>query len=389
MKIFGFNIGGNKPTQQTTSTIGPMAFSTPFMKVGGANLSLPYVSTYYTTNGIILFGEDNLYPQLLNQLYYTSPIHSQCIEFITNAVIGGGYSWADETISAAAKVDQLAFEKLNKFNKLSRLLTRDYIIHRRVCVIVKKINDKIVKFTRLDPSTIRNNADLSKFAYSYDWSRGYLSAKEYHRYYPDTKETECLYVFQDNTPGQSIYPIPSYNSALNWAALDGDLSYFHKNNMQNSIFPSIVIKRPKDFSSVEEVDKFKAEISSKTGASNAGRVLVLTGNGKDDLPEFQQVSANNNDGAFEVSAKECKESISIAHGINPSIMGVKTAGQLGNTEEIKNSYVIFEKNTVMPFKAVMEEILNDLVDIAKIPNTIVINDYQIIEGEIVDTTETK
>jgi hypothetical protein len=389
MKIFGFNIGGNKPTQQTTSAIGSMAFSTPFMKVGGANLSLPYVSTYYTTNNIILFGEDNLYPQLLNQLYYTSPIHSQCIEFITNAVIGGGYSWTDETVSAAAKVDQLTFEKSNKFSKLSRLLTRDYIIHRRVCVIVKKINDKIVKFARLDPSTIRNNADLSKFAYSYDWSRGYLNAKEYHKYYPDTKETECLYVFQDNTPGQSIYPIPSYNSALNWCALDGDLSYFHKNNMQNSIFPSIVIKRPKDFSSVEEVDKFKAEISSKTGASNAGRVLVLTGNGKDDLPEFQQVSANNNDGAFEVSAKECKESISIAHGINPSIMGVKTAGSLGNKEEIETSYIIFEKNVVQPTRLVMEEILNDLVDISKIPNTIVINNFQIIDKVIVDATETK
>lgn len=388
MKLFGFNIGGNKPSVETPKSSNSFAFSTPFMKIGGANLSLPYISSFYTTNGIILFGDDNLYPQLLNQLYYTSPIHSQCIEFITNAIIGGGYTWVDEKTSAAAKVDQIAFEKANKFSKLARLLTRDYVIHKRVCVIVHKINGKTVKFRRLDPSTIRNSSDLDKFIYSNDWSRGYVDMKEYKRYYPGTKEVECLYVFQDNTPGQTIYPIPSYNSCLNFCALDGDLSYFHKNNMQNSIFPSIVIRRPKDFSSIEEVEKFKSEISSKTGAGNAGRVLVLTGNGKDDLPEFQSISANNNDGAFEVSSKECKDAICIAHGINPSIIGIKTAGQLGNTEEIKNSYTIFEKNVVKPTRSIIEEILNDLIDIASIPNTVVINDFQIVEGEIVDKTQT-
>ena len=106
------------------------------------------------------------------------------------------------------------------------------------------------------------------------------------------------------------------------------------------------------------------------------------------MPEFSSISANNNDTAFDSSGKECKDSICIAHGINPSLMGIKVAGSLGNTEEIKNSYVIFEKNVVIPFRNTMEEIFNDLVGIAGVKNTIKINNFQIIEGQIIDKTET-
>ena len=71
--LFGMKFGKeyipmtqNIPTSNGTS----FAFSTPFMKVGSSNLSLPVVDRYYTQNGVVRFGEDNLYPQLLNQMYY-------------------------------------------------------------------------------------------------------------------------------------------------------------------------------------------------------------------------------------------------------------------------------------------------------------------------------
>jgi len=42
----------------------------------------------------------------------------------------------------------------------------------------------------------------------------------------------------------------------------------------------------------------------------------------------------------------------------------------------------------MPLRRTMEEILNDLIDIARIPNSIKINDYQIIEKTIVENKNT-
>lgn len=390
MKIFGFEFGAKTPepiTQQTGSTLGNFAFSTPFMRVGGQDLSTPYINRYYTVNNIVRFGTDNLYPQLLNQLYYTSPIHGACIDFTSNAIIGGGYRWFDENISGQSKVEQMAFEKSNKFAKLAKVLTKDFVMHRRVTVEVTRRGDKIVKFRRLDPATIRNNIYLNQFVYSQDWSRGMVDVKEYVRYTYDCKEIVSLYVYQEETPGQDIYPLPTYNSVLNWAYLDGEQSYFHKSNIQNGIFPSLAIRRPKEFSSIEEVESFKAEISSKSGAANGGRVIVLTGNGFDDTPELVSIASNANDKIFEGTEKAIKENVSIGHKLNPAIMGVKVGGQLGATTEIQDSYKIFEKNIVGPERDTIQEILNDLVDIARIKNTIVINNYQIVDDVVVDVTK--
>lgn len=390
MKIFGFEFGAKTPepiTQQTGNTLGSFAFSTPFLRIGGQDLSTPYINRYYTVNNIVRFGTDNLYPQLLNQLYYTSPIHGACIDFTSNAIIGGGYRWLDENISGQAKVEQMAFEKSNKFPKLAKVITKDFVMHRRVTIEVTRRGDKIVKFRRLDPATIRNDAFMSKFVYSQDWSRGMVDVKEYIRYTYDCKEIVSLYVYQEETPGQDIYPLPTYNSVLNWAYLDGEQSYFHKSNIQNGIFPSLAIRRPKEFSSIDEVESFKAEISSKSGAANGGRVIVLTGNGFDDTPELVSISSNANDKIFEGTEKAIKENVSIGHKINPAIMGVKVGGQLGATTEIQDSYKIFEKNIVSPERDTVQEILNDLVDIARIKNTLIINNYQIVDDVIVDVTK--
>jgi capsid portal protein len=188
-------------------------------------------------------------------------------------------------------------------------------------------------------------------------------------------------MYQDETPGQDIYPIPVYNSILNWAYLDGEQSFFHKSNIENSVFPSAVIRRPKEFTSNDEASEFKEELNSKTGASNGGRLLVLSGNGMDDVPEFEQIQANSNDKLFEGTAKELKENICFAHKINPSIMGIKVAGSLGNAEELTTSYAIFEKNVVMPDRTTMSEIFNDLLDITGLNQTVTINNFQIV-GEV-------
>ena len=185
-------------------------------------------------------------------------------------------------------IEQKTFEIKNKFAKNAKLLTRDYVIHRRVCVLIIKSDKGIISPKRLDPTTIRNSITGDKFAWSSDWSRGGTEMVTYEKYDKKKNQPLSLYVYQDETPGQDIYPIPSYNSILNWAYLDGEQSFFHKCNIQNSVFPSAVIRRPKEFSSIDEIQKFKEEISSKTGAQNGGKLLVLTGNGYDNFyTQFQ------------------------------------------------------------------------------------------------------
>ena len=383
MGIFSFFKSQPKTTGTTSS---PQTFSTPFMRIGKGNLAAPYVNTFYTISGrFVRFGEDNLYPQLLNQLYFQSPIHGACVDFITNAVVGGGYEWAFPGTTPRERVEILTFEKRNHIKTLFRTITRDIVIHNRVTLLMCKMSDGTYRIKRLDPSTIRHNVEMTKVVWSPDWSRGEVGAKYYNMWTPGCKDKESVLLWQDNSPGQDIYALPPYQGSLNWAYLDSEQSFFHKQNIQNSVFPSIVIRRPKEFQSQDEIDTFREQLRMKQGAENSGSALVLTGQGFDQTPEVIFSSSNPNDTVFAETAKECKEQICISHKINPAVMGIKVQGSLGNAQELEMSYTIFEKNVVMPLRHQVEDIFGEIVDACGFNNTMIINDYQIIEREIQKT----
>ncbi len=100
-----------KPAEMEVISPNYEAFSTPFLKVGGANLSLPYVNGRYTTAGWIPFGQDNMYPELLNQMVFSSPLHGAIVDYKTNAVIGGGFDIKVEGATAKDLLDLYTFEK--------------------------------------------------------------------------------------------------------------------------------------------------------------------------------------------------------------------------------------------------------------------------------------
>lgn len=380
MKIFGKTFFESTPNQPEQKEPGDtkMSFSTPFMKIGKGNLGTPYINPYYTISGIIQFGSDNLYPQILDQMYYTSPMHSGCIDFIANAAVGGGYEYKNPALTGVEQVNIYTFEKVNKFKKLVRTLANDFLLHKRICVVIIRGEDgKFKSMKRLNPSTIRNNEAIDKFQYCKDWSRR-TGLIEYNLYSPHSKDLESLYVYYEESVGQDVYPLPSYISVLNDVFLDGEIAFLQKSNIQNSIWPSLAIRIPKVLESAEEIESFKEGLSSKSGAKEAGKIMVLQGNGFDNCPEVIPIATNQNDKLFNTTLDSITNKICIAHGINPAIMGIKVAGSLGNAQELQMSYAIFEKNVIMPLRGELTEIYDALLDISGIKNSIIINDFQVI-----------
>jgi len=109
-KIFGFNISRDTAPVQSLNDAevkkeGYSAFSTPFLTVGDGNLALPSINTLYLgVGGFIRFGNDNLYPQLINQMENTSPLNGSIIKFKKNSVIGGCYELQPLSDSGVEKV---------------------------------------------------------------------------------------------------------------------------------------------------------------------------------------------------------------------------------------------------------------------------------------------
>ena len=375
---------GSKPQATTEVVEGYQSFSTPFQKVGGANLSLPYVNGRYQVAGYIPFGFDNQFPELLNQLYYTSPLHGAIVDFKTNAIVGGGYTLETAKMSSEDKLKLYTFEKKMKLNKTSKAIAQQLIVHHRVYFKLC-YNDKgeLYKIYNVSPEKVRVARDKVTYFMCDDWSAR-IDVVPIKRAHPTNRDLEQLYVYEIMTLGQEWYSLPQYTSALNFAFLSGELSYFAKSNIQNSVFPSFAMMFPKRPQSEEEKHMIKNTIDRLKGAANAGKAVAFFANNADQLPKIEALPVNNNDKLFHEASALNTEQICFSHTIDPILMGVRTTGSLGGGADIKQAYVVFEKNVVMPLRDQVEEIVNELLHLAKIPGKYMINNFQIINETIVE-----
>jgi hypothetical protein len=387
MKLFGFNIGKSTSVEMT-ETSSYQSFSTPFLKVKGGNLSLPYVNARQQTNGYIRFGDDNLYPQMINQLYYTSPLHSSIIDFKTNAIIGGGYELkVDENATAVDKVEVYSIERRLNLKKSLHTITKDVLLHNRKYFILRfnSLGD-LVGVKSIGSEKVRRDKDGENYFICDDWW-SQIEIRTIKRYSKHCKDTEQLFVYENLQVGQDIYPLPSYTSAFNWAFLDGEMSYLQKSNILNSIFPSFAMMFPKKPQGEEEKKAIKDTIERAKGAQNAGKAVAFFANNKEQLPTIESIPTNNLDNVFQVTTESIDSKICQAHTIDPILMGIRVSGKLGSGSDIKQAYVIFEKNTIIPMRQIIEDIVNEILAIAKVKAELVINNYQIVNEAIVEIDE--
>jgi len=363
---------------------GYQSFSTPFLKVGGANLTLPYVNGRNQTNGYIPFGQDNLFPELLNQIYYSSPLHGSIVGYKVNAAVGGGFNIVADRLTPQDKLELYTLERKLNIKKVVPAVTQQLILHNRVyfklCFDDKM---KLTKIVNLSPEKLRVNLDKKRYYICDDWASR-IGVQEIRRYTPTCRDYEQLFVYEVECIGQDYYPLPQYTSALNFAFLSGELSYFAKSNIQNSVFPSFAMMFPKRPQSEEEKNMIRNTIDRLKGAANAGKAVAFFANSQDQLPKIESLPTNGNDSLFQEASQLNTEQICFSHTIDPILMGIRTTGSLGNGSDIKQAYIIFEKNVVMPLRDMVSDIFNELLFIAKIDADFTINNYQIINEAIVE-----
>jgi hypothetical protein len=363
---------------------GYQSFSTPFLKVGGANLTLPYVNGRNQTNGYIPFGQDNLFPELLNQIFYSSPLHGSIVGYKVNAAVGGGFNIVADRLTPQDRLELYTLERKLNIKKAVPAVTQQLILHNRVyfklCFDDKM---KLTKIVNLSPEKLRINLDRKRYYICDDWASR-IGVQEIKRYTPTCRDYEQLFVYEVDSIGQDFYPLPSYSSALNFAFLSGELSYFAKSNIQNSVFPSFAMMFPKRPQSEEEKNMIRNTIDRLKGAANAGKAVAFFANSQDQLPKIESLPTNGNDSLFQEASQLNTEQICFSHTIDPILMGIRTTGSLGNGSDIKQAYIIFEKNVVMPLRDMVADIFNELLFIAKIDADFTINNYQIINEAIVE-----
>jgi predicted transcriptional regulator len=328
-----------------------------------AGISLPTFKEN-KTKGYTTFGEDNLYPQKLIDLYNKSPKHNAIVNQKSSYIAGESFEiYADDTLNKAKAFDKLrninAFEDYESFNtKISQdfELFDGYYIE----VIWNKAKTEIAELYHLPFQNVRLSKDCAY--YSEDWSNSREAVVEYPLFNPTTRENKQVYAFKMYRAGQGKYPLPSYIGALKYIEIDVEIGNYYLSNIKNGFFAQTVIQMFKGQPTPEEMRiakrRFKKNYQGAEAEESGG--LIIMYNEQNEKPaEITNLQPSDFDKQFQQLNDQVQEEIFVGHRVStPVIFGIATPGTLGQRNEIIEGYELFQTSYIEPRQKIKDSSFN-------------------------------
>lgn len=200
---------------------------------------------------------------------------------------------------------------------------------------------------------------------------------------PDAEQVGQLYYYYIKRKGAYHYPKPPYATTGGLADIENDceISKFDLEEVKNSFLPNAILTRlgvrelavDGNGNEIEsEEDKaFREELQAFTGRGNneGGRkkLLVLEAESKELAPVLTAFDGSTalkamGDITDRIARKVCRHM-----GTPPVLVGMATAGQLGNNQEIVNSIQLFQMQ-IQKYQAMLQRVFEELmpVEISKV-----------------------
>lgn len=330
-----------------------------------AGISLPTFKEN-KTKGYTTFGEDNLYPQKLIDLYNKSPKHNAIVNQKSSYIAGDSFElFASDTITEAKAYDRLrninAFEDYESFNnKISQdfELFDGYYIE----VIWNKAKTEIAELYHLPFQNVRLGQNCAY--YSEDWSNTRNEVTEYPLFNPTTRENKQVYAFKMYRAGQGKYPLPSYIGALKYIEIDVEISNYYLSNIKNGFFAQTVIQMFKGQPTPEEARMAKKRFKKNyqgAEAEESGGLIIMYNEQNEKPAEITNLQPSDFDKQFQQLNDQVQEEIFVGHRVsNPVIFGIATPGALGQRNEIIEGYELFQTSYVEPRQKIKDAAFNSV-----------------------------
>jgi hypothetical protein len=317
------------------------------------DIPVPYESKNTSDMTYVRFGLDNAYPHFLLSLYQDSAIHSSIINSKVNYLIGKGLGIDNEVYNPLVN-------PTDTLNELTSKCVKDYLIHNYFGVEVQfnKLG-QVMYYNHIPAHMVRFNKSKTLVYVNEDWKRQSKTIT-YSRFHPSLNDTSLnnkIFIFDGYYPSVSnVYPNPSYIGAVRSIMTSVQIDQFNLNNISNGFSPNTLIT----FFNGENVSAKRKEeivesIKQKFSGSQGGKFIVDFQHSTAKETKVEQLSSNDWSEAYIELCKHNTDQIMTAHSIvNPSLFGIKTAGQLGGSQELevsynllKNSFIDVERNVLM------------------------------------------
>ena len=402
--FLGFKFGSDKQIiTPTMEKLDENIYAINSFSFNSDNQFLPSDYNFFSSsNGYVRYGADNFFPNRLVDLFYSSPLHQTAIKLKTLLIKGDGIEINEGLNQVKTDMWLNTITGSDNVEKLISDVTSDFEVFGSYHLLItwNLQFTKIMKVERLPSFGVRYGISsidnsITEVFYCTDWKYANTkSSKSVIKYAPfnvlDKSNQQQVMTVRNTSIDGRVYAVPNYASGLNSIAANAAISLYQLSVIENGFNPGLAIKFYKKPSSPEEKDKIVKGIRQEySGKKSAGKVMIFFSEGKDLAPDVQPVEVSNLDKQFTVLSQDIENNIIYSHNIiSPLLLGVKTAGQLGNSTELQTAYMILEKTVVKNERKVIEDSLNKILKLNGM-STISIKPFMVFEEQVEVAVEEK
>lgn len=345
----------------------------------------------------IQYGEDNCYFDDLIDRYLGSPTNARCINGIVDMIYGRGL----EATDSGEKPEMYAKMKLLLRPKDLRRVVNDYKMLGQAAVqlVYNKSKTAIMKVVHFPMETLR--AEKAK--------DGKVEAYYYHPKWHDLKPSDKpkriptfgnggkkdlieLFIFKPYRSGFYYYSPVDYQSCLQYASLEEEVSNYHINNIKNGLQPSLLINFNNGVPNEETQELIERKIYDKfSGSSNAGKFILAFNESVETKADLEPIHLPDAHAQYQFLADESREKIMLGHGIvSPILLGIKDNTGFGNNaEELRTASILMDNIVIRPFQQGIIDGLDEILAFNNIYLNLYFVTLQPIEFTELDNISTK
>jgi len=302
--------------------------------------------------GYMQYGQNNDYPQYLLDLFNKSAKHNAIVRGKVNYIVGNGWVGEEAIVKKVNREETL--------NDLTKKVALDLELFggAYIQVIWSVMGAQIAELWHCDYTKIRTNKDNTQFWYKEDWkaTRNQEKAEIYNAFNPaNPYGVQILYV-KEYRPGMNVYSLPGYFGALNYIESDVEVSKHVLGNAQTGFSASKLITLPNGEPSPDEKRAVSRQFDNMYTGADGKKYLLAFVNDATRKPIVDDLGASDlTKEDFSRVDELIQTNIFSGHQItSPDLFGIAVPGQLGNRQQLRDSYEIFN-NTYVRYKQMQIE----------------------------------
>ena len=330
----------------------------------------------------VSFGEDNLYPNYLLELFLGSAINGALIKSIGAMIYGEGLSATNVDDNTDTKESFLRLNELlhNSGEDVLKDLAMDLKLFGGcyVNVIWSRDRSRIAKIIHIPAQYIRSgkmiDGEVENYYYSADWSKskkGEYRPRAYKAFNTkDRTQASQILMIRDKNPALFYGFAPDYVASTDWIQMELEIAQFHLSNITSGMTPSMHVGFSNGIPTEEERRTIERQLNQKfSGSGNAGKILITFNDGKETQPIIEPIQMNDAQSAWEGMSKQAVSQILAGHRVtSPILFGIRAeGGGLGNNaDELRDAYSLFNNTVVIPFQNILLKGLDKIFSVNNI-----------------------